>query len=296
MIAPSKTTALLSNNSDKESLMTHSAIERSLLESLHAYVKRFEIPNSRADLLAIASSILTFQQKQGSLAIAPDLFETMIQQVVNQFNVDAIATSVVDSATETLVEEVNQWKQSLENQVLSTLNAYVQNFKPEGLTNLTETILSVIPLVESVLLGKSQAQSLIQLVTSKFDLQTALEQVIGAEPLAIAQKLAKSLQFENLEELLKGTILGEQPILNHTLETVTESLVNRELETILGNNSLRFDIDFDSKNLMVKQVTLKLNVMQSSPPPSKSDAEIAKQVDDEIERFKKEREERFGVV
>jgi hypothetical protein len=43
-------------------------IKRSLLESLHAYVKDFEIPNTREDLLAITSAILTFQQKQGSLA------------------------------------------------------------------------------------------------------------------------------------------------------------------------------------------------------------------------------------
>ncbi|WP_258040751.1 hypothetical protein [Pseudanabaena sp. BC1403] len=43
--------------------MTNSAVERSLLESLNAYVKHFEIPNSREDLLAIASSILTFEQK-----------------------------------------------------------------------------------------------------------------------------------------------------------------------------------------------------------------------------------------
>ena len=50
--------------------MSNSAIERSLLESLNAYVKHFETPNTREDLLAIASSILTFQQKQGSLAIA----------------------------------------------------------------------------------------------------------------------------------------------------------------------------------------------------------------------------------
>ena len=85
--------------------MSNSAIERSLLESLNAYVKHFETPNTRKDLLAIASSILTFQQKQGSLAIAPDLFETTIQQVVNQFNVEAVVNSVVNSTTETLVQE-----------------------------------------------------------------------------------------------------------------------------------------------------------------------------------------------
>jgi len=50
--------------------MTNTVVERSLLESLNAYVKYFERPNTREDLFAIASSILTFQQKQGNLAIA----------------------------------------------------------------------------------------------------------------------------------------------------------------------------------------------------------------------------------
>ena len=108
--------------------MTNSAIERSLLESLNAYVKHFETPNTREDLLAIASSILTFQQKQGSLAIAPDLIEPLIQKVVNQFNADTVINSVVNSAEEILVKEVNQWRQSLENQVLNTLNVYVKQF------------------------------------------------------------------------------------------------------------------------------------------------------------------------
>ncbi len=50
-----------------------------------------------------------------------------------------------------------------------------------------------------------QAESLVQQVLSKFDLQTALGQVIGSESLAIAQKLAKLLQFGNMniEDLLK---------------------------------------------------------------------------------------------
>jgi len=50
--------------------MTNNDVERSLLESLNAYVKHFETPNNPEDLLAIAISILTSQQQQGSLAIS----------------------------------------------------------------------------------------------------------------------------------------------------------------------------------------------------------------------------------
>lgn len=50
--------------------MTNSAIERSLLESFNAYIRHFEIPGTREDLLAIASSILVLRQKQGNLALS----------------------------------------------------------------------------------------------------------------------------------------------------------------------------------------------------------------------------------
>ena len=269
--------------------MTDISTTESLLKSLNTYVKHFEIPNTREDLLAIASSILTFQQKQGSLAIAPDLIEPLIQKVVNQFNADTVINSVVNSGEEILVKEVNQWRQSLENQVLNTLNVYVKQFQPDGILNLSETILSIIPLVENVLLGKSEAKSLIQQVTSKFSLETALEQVVGSETLAIANKLVKLLQFGNLEDLLKKNILA----LDRALESVTESLVNNELEKILGDKILTIDID--SKDFMIKQVTLKLNIMRSSPPPSKSGEEIAKQLDDQIEILKKKRQEQLAT-
>jgi len=91
------------------------SITQSLLESLNAYVKHFETPNTREDLLAIASSILTFQQKQCSLSLDSEQVEALIQQVVNQFNVKDIANSVIDSATDELANEVDQWRRSLEN-------------------------------------------------------------------------------------------------------------------------------------------------------------------------------------
>ncbi|MCA2880785.1 MAG: hypothetical protein IM446_11895 [Microcystis sp. M046S1] len=53
--------------------MTNNDIERSLLESLNAYVKHFEALDTRNELLKIASSILRSQQKQVNIAIATKL-------------------------------------------------------------------------------------------------------------------------------------------------------------------------------------------------------------------------------
>ncbi len=267
--------------------MTNSAIERSLLNQLHAYVNRFETPNSREDLQAIASSILTFQQKQGSFSLDPEQAEALIQQVVNQFDVNNVANSVIDTATDELANEVEQWRRSLENQVLNTLNAYTYKFKPDQILNFPETISSILPLLESAQLHKSQIESLIQQVQSKFDLQTALNQVIDSDSTAIAQKLTQLLQGGNLEQILHDALLENQGLINQTINNTANSLI----ANIVGSDAVRTNIDVDAQNLMIKQVTLTLNIMQqSSPVPSKSDAAIATQIDDEVRRFRESRQ------
>ncbi len=268
--------------------------ERSLLNSLQTYVNRFDISNSPEDLLAIASSILTFQQKQGSsIKIEPNQAEALIQQVVNQFQSEPLSPVIdatIDTATDTLVQEVNQWRQSLEHQVLNTLNAYARKVHPNQIQNLLpETILSILPLVESAQLRKSEAASLIRQVESKFNWNSALAQVIDPKFLAIADKLVQLSKFGDLKNQLQESLLGNQDLINNTLENVTESFVERELAKILGSNTLHMDIDIDAQKLMVKQVTLKLNVLHSSATPSKSNEEIATQMDAEIDRFKASR-------
>lgn len=264
--------------------------ERSLLNSLQTYVNRFDTSNSPEDLLAIASSILTFQQKQGSsIKIEPNQAEALIQQVVNQFQAKP-RSPVIDATTDTLVQEVNQWRQSLEDQVLNTLKAYARKVHPNQLQKLLpETILSILPLVENVQLRKSEAESLIRQVESKFNWNSALAQVIDPKFLAIADKLVQLSKFGDLKKRLQDSLLGNRDLINNTLENVTESFVESELAKILGSNTLHMDIDLDTQKLMVKQVTLKLNVLHSSATPSKSNEEIASQMDAEIDRFKASR-------
>jgi len=267
--------------------MTNTVTYLSLLNQLHAYVNRFETPNSREDLQAIASSILTFQQKQGNLSLNPDQVEVLIQQVVNQFDVKDVANSVVDSATDELANEVEQWRRSLENQVLNTLNAYTYKFQPDQILNFSETVSSILPLVESAQLHKSQIESLIQQVQSKFDLRTALNQVLDSDSIAIAQKLTQLLQGGNLEQILRDSLLKNQELINQTINNTANSLITQ----IVGSDAVRINIDVDAQNLMIKQVTLTLNIMQqSSPAPSKSDEAIAAQINNEIERFRKSRQ------
>lgn len=248
------------------------------------------MPTFPEEVMAIASSIVTFKQKQlGIPELSPTQVTSLVQQVASQFDIKAIANSITDNATLTLVQGVRQWQQTLEHQVLQTLTAYAQKFQPEQMPDVVNTILAIIPLVENAQLHQLEITSLIQRVSSQFKWEDALAQVVGNDTMAIADQLAKLLQFGDIEELVKQTLIGEHQLLNQPLDQITESLVNSKLAEIIGNNAIH--IDLDMQQLMVKQVTFKLNVMASSPAATKSEQEIAQQIDDETTRFRASRQE-----
>jgi len=272
--------------------MSNTNLTLPLLHSLKAYAKTFAVSGNAEQLSAIASAILRFQPQEGALSLMST--DAVIQQVVQQFMVDRglpdALDLAIDSKTAQLIQGVHQWQRSLENQVLNTLNAYAQNFQTEQLQNLLpETVLSILPLVEDAQLHKSEFDFLLQQVKSKFNIENALGQVIEPQYLAIAQKLAKSLQLGNVtqlfeQQLLQGRLQG-QSLLEQSVENLTESFVNQELKKFLGSDAVTVDIDVDAQQMMVKQVVLKFNMMQSSPPPVKSNADISKQLDQEVAKM-----------
>lgn len=272
--------------------MSNTNLTLPLLHSLKAYAKTFAVSGNAEQLSAIASAILRLQPQGGALSLMST--DAVIQQVVQQFMVDRGLPNAldlaIDSQTAQLIQGVNQWQRSLENQVLNTLNAYAQNFQTEQLQNLLpDTVLSILPLVEDAQLHKSEFDFLLQQVKSKFNIENALGQVIEPQYLAIAQKLAKSLQLGNVtqlfeQQLLQGRLQG-QSLLEQSVENLTESFVNQELKKFLGSDAVTVDIDVDAQQMMVKQVVLKFNMMQSSPPPVKSNADISKQLDEEVAKM-----------
>ncbi|MFO0210553.1 MAG: hypothetical protein ACK53E_07195, partial [Pseudanabaena sp.] len=77
--------------------------EQELLDSLKAYTKSFGVPTFPEEVMAIASSIVTFKQKQlGIPELSPTQVTSLVQQVASQFDIKAIANSITDNATLTL--------------------------------------------------------------------------------------------------------------------------------------------------------------------------------------------------
>jgi hypothetical protein len=273
--------------------MTQEALIQLLLEILVSYGRQFGIPASEEDLRAIAGAILSFQQKQGHLAIAPEAVEPLIQQVVGQFQPQQVATAPTDAETVILAQQVQQWRDSLASQVLDSLNAYVQQLplEPTNL-DLQDIILAIIPLVEEMPLSQTEVKSLVQRVASEFNWQIALAQIISPNGLAIAQRLVGFLQHGDLATTLQEQVLSYLQQFAPKLKTITETLVEQVLANMLGGQTqvqIKTDISLEDQQLLVKQVSLKLNLMEEDAPPGKTAQEIADQVDQEIDRFKTER-------
>jgi len=204
--------------------MPQEALVQFLLETLISYGRQFGIPASEEDLRAIAGAILSFQQKQGHLAIAPEAVEPLIQQVVGQFQPQQVATAPTDAETVILAQQVQQWRDSLASQVLDSLNAYVQQLplEPTNL-DLQDIILAIIPLVEEMPLSQTEVKSLVQRVASEFNWQIALAQIISPNGLAIAQRLVGFLQHGDLATTLQEQVLSYLQQFAPKLKTITET-------------------------------------------------------------------------
>ncbi|MEB3339058.1 MAG: hypothetical protein VKJ46_16420 [Leptolyngbyaceae bacterium] len=280
--------------------MPHQEPAQLLLETLNAYVSYFGIPNSSEQLQAIAGSILTLQQKQGNLAISSDQIESLIQQVVGQFDIAKIASPLSNPDIAAQAQQVHQWQESLESETLNILNAYVQQYLPNQTTlNLRETILSILPMVEDIHAGRACVESLIQQVTSRFSWEAALAQGIGAESGAIAHKLAGVLNQGTLETLLQETVTAYLQGSELTLQNVTASIVQKAMSAIVASGSqfgLDIDLGVEDQGLLIQQVSFKLNLLQAAPPTSKTAQQIATQMQQEIERFHAERHKVLGAA
>ncbi|MBD0334449.1 MAG: hypothetical protein ICV62_03095 [Cyanobacteria bacterium Co-bin13] len=178
------------------------------------------------------------------------------------------------------------------------LNAYMQQFAPdlsEG--DLPSTIEAIVPLVVNGGVTKPEVLALVQRVASLFDRRLGLSQEIKPEYLRLARELFLCMTQKPLEEAVQETIVAYIKAYEPTLESVGEGLIESTLAAIV-NGQVEFDWDIElnleDKNLLIKQVAFKLNVMQADPMPSKTAQELAAQIQGEVARFRKEQAAALG--
>lgn len=270
---------------------------RSLVEILAAYHQLFGLPKDTEQLRGIVGTFITLQQRVGTLRLTVQAAEDVVHEVLATVSTDTLAAAT-SAAQQELARQAQQWRQSLESLVTKTLNAYVvqkltPNLDPES---LHKAVASVVPLIEDGQITQSEVRSLVTQVGSEFNWEQALGKAVNLDPkyVKLAKNLAITLAQKPMEDAVSETVTAYVKKFEPTLETVGEGLVEQAVEAILLNK-VQFDLDTDlnleNKQLLVKQVLFRLNIVRAFPTPSKTTEQIAAQVHNAVEQFRAKRSE-----
>ena len=260
---------------------------------LDAYVQKFGQPESGEALEAIIGASIAAID---TLKLTKAEIEPLIQTVVLQFDPRVAAVRWLDVQFKLIAQKVYNWRIEKERTALSVLAAYVQQFAPNLLENqLVEVVKSIIPIIEDRWISKAEAKDLIHRVVSKFNLQKALIAPVEPKFWAIAEKVAYFSKHAKLE----GTLLEVlDAYIQEFKPDITEFFIEQAIERIFSHSDrldINVDIATEDRQLLIKQVAFKIQLVEPSPSPSKRAIEISRQIDQEVLRFKRWRNQQLGI-
>jgi len=279
-----------------------------LRHALVAYDQAYGLPADAADRQAVVGALLCSLPDGAAMVAAAtpkaQIVDTVVDTVVNT-DPTTIATTALTTAHSALAAAAHQRRQQLVTDLRGTLDAYVQQCAPAvAVDDLHTALEAAIPLVSGGPITAAEARSLIRQVTPT--LQAALPSEVaravevGGHSLELAQTLAQVLRQRPFEQAVCETVTAYGQHFQDQAVAIGEELIENAIEAILRNQrqfGFEFDIDLSltDRQLMVQQVSFKLNILQASPPPSKTALEIAQQIHSEVERFRAERAAALGT-
>lgn len=288
--------------------MADDTLVSELIAATQAYSQQFGLPDSLEQLQGVVGALLRAKaagqlQPAAAAAAVAERFaqpfgmpvgavDALIQQVVTGFEADNALAAAVEQAHQALAAQAHQYRQQLETEVKQTLWAYVQQYAPAGLApeNLRSTVESIIPLVQTD--GITRAEALDLLSRAATIVPGLLSVEIQPKYLKLAQRLALCLAQKPLETAVSETVVAYLEKYQPALEAISEGLIENAIRAI-ANLPIEFDwtteLSLKDKRLLIQQVCFKLNLLQASPPPSKTAREVAAELHGEIERFRQER-------
>ena len=258
-----------------------------ILEILAAYGQQFGIAELEAEVEAIIGAVLSTTQ-----ALEPwrDQAEAIIAQIKPIFEPQTLADKVVDEAKFQMAKAAHHWRRHQRQVIFGVLNAYVQTF-PEAFerAHLPELLTTLMPMMADWRVTRPEVRLLLQQIPEKFSVRTALRQAVEPEWIAIAQQLAHYRRHVSLENTVMSVVAAYRQKFDP--EALTETLIEAALAQVLSRNGdadIALDLAEQDSRLVIKQIMFKMQLLKASPQIDKSAAAIAAQVNDEIERFKRE--------
>lgn len=273
--------------------MVQNSLVSTLVGGLTAYASTYGLPETAEQLQSLVGSLISVTDQAETIVANASQAQQLIQTVLANFDPQSLATATLDQAKTSLAEAAHQRRSDLESQVKDTLNAYIQDHAPGlKLDALEDTLTTVVPLVTQGPITRAEVIELMGRVADSFDLATALTAHINPTVVSIAKTVAVALSQKPMEQAVTETVTAYVAKFEPALTTVGEDLIENAIGAILRNRvqfNLDTDLDLANQRLLIQQVSFQLNILQASPPTSKTAEQVAQQIYNEVDRFKQQR-------
>lgn len=267
------------------------ATQKTLQNALYAYVQAYG-GETLEDARAIAGSILSVKEKAGELVSQGLEIEQWVDDLVTGFEPDEVAERVVEEGERAIAAQAKHWREKVEVKARATVDAYIQKYVPDlDTTKIQDLVATVLPVVEDAKISRDEAHRLISTISEQFDWQSAVGRVIDPKWVMLAEKTMQVVKNRDVEDSVVDVMNAYVYKFKPTAVEIGEGLVEQAMQAVTNSKvklDLDFDLDAETQQLMVKQVMLKFNLMEASPPPSRTMLEIAQQVNDEVARYRRE--------
>jgi hypothetical protein len=268
------------------------ATQATLQKALYAYVSRYGGGQSLAEVRAIAGTILSAQEKVGALVSQGMEIEAWVDDLVQNFDPGQLKEPIWTAGEAAISSQAKRWRDNLETKTRATLDAYIQKYVPDlTITDLQDLVATVLPVVEDAQIAKDEAQRLIQHISEQFNWQAAMGRVIDPKWVFLADKTVQCMRHRDLEGTTRDVMNAYVYKFKPSLVELGTGLIEQAVKSVF-NSKLQLDLDVgvdaETQRLLVKQVALKMKLMEADPLPSKTALEFAQELHDEVQRYRRE--------
>ena len=279
-----------------------------VINVLRAYLATFGRPEAEIDFRAVIGAIVA---NLPDVAVKNERLEGFIDEAIAAYSSVGNGSSVIDTTTQLLAEQVAVWLREQEVTVVNVVSAYLQNFAPDDAPlggsfgeSLGERsgeqwdMASIVALVQTAVatlndgsLSRSGGRSLVAKVVDRLDLDSALSRRIAPEWIALAQRVASYVSTGSLQAEVRSVAWSYlrqfQAILSPQLieQIVEEGPLNLSPAEVLSGDLGEFS----------RMLYYKFQLLEADPVVNKSHADIAVQVRTAVEDFKRRRGDGLDV-
>ncbi len=266
--------------------------QQALTAALYAYLHDYG-GDSLDEARAIAGALLAVKMQAGELTLRGWEAEQWVEALVADVDLSQPPqTQTWQAVDQHLATQAKHWRDQLAIKTRAAVDAYLQKYTPVDTQDLELLVATVLPLVTDATMTRAEALHVIHIVSSQINLSVASDRVIDPKWLLLADQVHQVWQQRELESSVGDVMAAYIHKFQPAAVEITESLIEQAVEAVTNSRlklGLEAELTPETRQLLIKQVMLKVKLRDASAPPTKTFLEMAQDIHDEVMRYRRDR-------